>query len=289
MVLHMLMPARDDRAGRTDACRVDAARRRALQAALAGSMTGALACWPGRARADLPALVASSRASVLPVGSFDPLANPRFGFRGSGFVVGEGNLVVTNAHVLPEPGTLPTPQLAVLVQAPSAGGAAAPAAAPTEIRRATLLHADRARDLAVLRIEGPALPALPLAGADAVREGMDIALMGFPIGGVFGFSMVTHRGIVASITRIALPSPTSRQLDPRAVAQLREGPFEVYQLDATAYPGNSGGPVLDPRTGAVVGVVNMVLVRGTRESALSQPTGISYAIPVRFVRELLAR
>ena len=34
-------------------------------------------------------------------------------------------------------------------------------------------------------------------------------------------------------------------------------------------------------------MINMVLVRGTRESALTNPTGISYAIPVRFVRELL--
>lgn len=261
----------------------------------------------GRLRADLPSLVAASRASVLPVGTFDPLANPRFGFRGSGFVVGDGNLVITNAHVLPEPGTVPTPQLAVL--STTAGSAASPSAlspsagdsgagggparsSPTgtlaEVRRATPVQVDRARDLALLRIDGPALPALPLADADAVREGMDIALMGFPIGGVFGFSLVTHRGIVASITRVALPSAAARQLDARAVAQLREGPFEVYQLDATAYPGNSGGPVLDPRSGAVIGVVNMVLVRGTRESALSNPTGISYAIPVRFVRDLLA-
>ena len=75
----------------------------------------------------------------------------------------------------------------------------------------------------------------------------------------------------------------------RAVAQLRQGPIEAYQLDATAYPGNSGGPVLDARTGSVLGVVNMVLVRGTRESALSHPTGITYAIPVRFVNELIQR
>jgi hypothetical protein len=34
-------------------------------------------------------------------------------------------------------------------------------------------------------------------------------------------------------------------------------------------------------------VLNMVLVRGTRETALSSPTGISYAIPVRHVRALL--
>jgi S1-C subfamily serine protease len=61
----------------------------------------------------------------------------------------------------------------------------------------------------------------------------------------------------------------------------------VYQLDATAYPGNSGGPLLDAHGGQVVGIVNMVLVKGTRESALTNPTGITYAIPVRFARDLL--
>ena len=56
-----------------------------------------------------------------------------------------------------------------------------------------------------------------------------------------------------------------------------------------AYPGNSGGPVFDADTGEVVGVINMVMVKGTRESALSNPTGLTYAVPVRFVRELLQR
>jgi hypothetical protein len=38
-----------------------------------------------------------------------------------------------------------------------------------------------------------------------------------------------------------------------------------------------------------VGVISMVMVKGTRESALSNPTGLTYAIPVQFVRELLER
>ena len=232
------------------------------------------------ARADLTALVTASRPSVLPVGTFNPLENPRFAFRGSGFVVGDGNLVVTNAHVLPDTGTQPRPQLAVLVDARAENARG---------RLATLVHVDRSHDLALLRIDGPPLPALDLAPPDSVREGMEVALIGYPIGGVLGYSPVTHRGIVASITAIALPSLTAGKLDATTASRIREGPFEVYQLDATAYPGNSGGPLLDARTGHVIGVVNMVLVRSTRESALSNPTGITYAIPVRFVRELLAR
>jgi S1-C subfamily serine protease len=61
----------------------------------------------------------------------------------------------------------------------------------------------------------------------------------------------------------------------------------VFQLDATAYPGNSGSPIYDPETGEVIGIVNMVLVKGTKEAALSSPTGITYAIPSRHLKALL--
>ena len=103
----------------------------------------------------------------------------------------------------------------------------------------------------------------------------------------FGFAPIVHRGIVAAISRVALPASEARQLNPATVARLREGPFEIYQLDATAYPGNSGGPLIEAESGRVIGVINMVLVRSTRESALTNPTGITYAIPVRRVLDLL--
>jgi hypothetical protein len=44
----------------------------------------------------------------------------------------------------------------------------------------------------------------------------------------------------------------------------------------------------EPRTGEVVGVINKVLVKDTKESALSSPTGISYAIPVKHVHKLIS-
>jgi S1-C subfamily serine protease len=229
-------------------------------------------------------LIASVKPSVCAVGTFNPLDSPRFGFRGSGFFVGNGSLVATCWHVLPDaavadarPGTT---SLAVLL--PGTEGT-------PDVREAELVSSQRTHDLAILRIKGvPGVP-LNLAAPSAAREGMEVALMGFPIGGVLGFRPVTHRGIVASIVASALPTASARQLNEATAARLREGAFELLQLDATAYPGNSGGPLLDAATHQVIGVVNMVLVKNNRESALSQPTGISYAVPVRYLRELLAR
>ncbi|MEK8049058.1 serine protease [Ideonella sp. DXS22W] len=247
----------------------------------------ALAGLPATARADLPATVAQVRRSVVAVGTFDPLASPRFAFRGTGFVIGDGQLLVTNAHVLPEPGatTSPTADTRLAIQV---GRVRLESDGQYDIRTLTLLGIDRDHDLALLRISGAALPPLVLAESDSAREGQAIGLMGFPIGGVLGFSPVTHRGIVASITPIVLPPANARQLDAAAVARMRRGAFDILQLDAIAYPGNSGGPVFDADTGQVVGVVNMVFVKGSRESALSNPTGITYAIPVRWVHALLA-
>jgi serine protease Do len=230
--------------------------RRTLLAAAAGlALAGS-----GRATgaADLVAVIAAARPSVVPVGTYSETANPRFGFRGSGFVVGDGQLVATNFHVLPpDIGGDSSPQLAVLAERTPTGG---------QLRRARVVASDRGQ---------------------LEREGQAIALIGFPIGGTLGFAPVTHRGIVASITTVALPAPTAGQLDARAVTRLRAGNFEVFQLDATAYPGNSGGPVLDAASGRVVAIVNMVLVRGSRETALANPTGITYAVPVRRLHDLL--
>ena len=71
------------------------------------------------------------------------------------------------------------------------------------------------------------------------------------------------------------------------VRRLASGSFPVFQLDATAYPGNSGSPIYDPVTGEVLGIVNMVFVKGTKEAALTEPSGITYAIPASHLEALL--
>lgn len=55
-------------------------------------------------RAGLPEVIDAARPSVVAVGTYDALKSPRFTFRGTGFVVGQGDRVVTNAHVLPKAG-----------------------------------------------------------------------------------------------------------------------------------------------------------------------------------------
>ena len=224
-------------------------------------------------------LIARVKPSVVLVGSFGQLDSPRFGFSGTGFVVSDGRHVLTNVHVLPplQAGRI---DRAIAIQSWTAS-------AGWSVREARIERTDPLHDLALLVIDGPALPPLKLAASD-VPEGRDILLMGFPLGGALGYSHVSHRGMVAARTAIAPQAMTSQTLQPRALQQLRRGSFEVLQLDATAYPGNSGGPVFDLSSGDVVGVINMVLVKGTREAALSAPSGISYAVKASYAAALLA-
>lgn len=227
----------------------------------------------------LPELVARAKHSVVLVGSYGLMDSPRFGFRGAGFVVTDGLHVLTNAHVIPPetPGRIDR-SIAVQVWTPER---------QWQLRGAKLLGMDTPHDLALLQIDGPAAPVLRLAQKEPL-EGTAIALIGFPVGGALGYSHVTHRGIVSAKTAIVPPAASPQGLSERAVRQLRQGSFEILQLDATAYPGNSGGPVFDLETGEVVGVLSGGVVKGTREAALSAPSGISYAVPIRYALELIA-
>jgi S1-C subfamily serine protease len=241
----------------------------------------------GPVRADVLAAIAKVKPSVVIVGMFKATNSPRFSLRGTGFVVGKdqaglGNLVITNAHVLEQPAELDL-DATLVVQVRLGQG-------ELQMRLARVIDLDKSHDLALLRFEGSAVPALHVGDSDRVREGQAIAFMGFPIGGALGFSPVTHRGMVSSITAAALPAPTANQLNDKVIRSLRGGGgFNIFQLDGTAYPGNSGGPLFDPDTGEVLGVVNMVFIKSTRESALTHPSGISYAIPSGFVQQLLER
>jgi serine protease Do len=239
------------------------------------------------AHADLASTIAQVKPAIAIVGTYKATNNPRFTLRGTGFVVAEGNQsqgnqLVTNAHVL-VPAADADPDASLVVQLRVGNN-------NWQIRPAKVLEVDVLHDLALLRFDGPSSAAFKVRHSDTVQEGQAVAFMGFPIGGALGFSPVTHRATVSSIAPAALPTPTASQLNPKLIRSVRSNsPFDIFQLDGTAYPGNSGGPLFDPDSGEVLGVVNMVLIKGTRESALSNPSGISYAVPSRYVLELLER
>lgn len=236
--------------------------------------------YSGHAKAELPDVIERVKPSVVIIGSYKATNSPRFSLRGTGFVVGDGNQLITNAHVL----QLSADQeegVEWVVQIRNGHN-------DLQMRRAAVVDVDKRHDLALLRFEGNALAPLSLKES-GVREGQSIAFTGFPIGGALGFSPVTHRGMISSITPVVLPAATGQMLNEKSLRSLREGSFDIFQLDATAYPGNSGGPLFDAQTGEVLGIVNMVFVKGTKESALSQPSGISYAVPAKYALELLQR
>ena len=254
----------------------EAIRRRIRLAALS---LAAAAAVTAAADGGAPATITQVKASIVAVGTFERLRNPQFSFAGTGFVVGDGLLVATNDHVVPK--TLNS-------ERGEAIAVAIPAADSTlQIRPARRAAADAGSDLALLRIEGKPLPALAVGDAHAVREGDWYLFTGFPIGSVLGLFPVTHRAMIAAVTPIAIPAARADQLDARVARRLNAGSFPVFQLDATAYPGNSGSPVYHPENGAVVGIINSVFVKGTKEAAFSQPSGITYAIPARKLIDLL--
>ena len=241
----------------------------------------------GQARADITRTISLVKPSVLIVGTYKATGSPRFNLRGTGFIVSDGkpfgsNFLITNAHVLMQTAD-EDPETSLVVQLNVGKN-------EWQMRSASVVDVDKVHDLALLRFDGLAVPALRIADSAKVMEGQSIAFMGFPIGGALGFSPVTHRGFISSITAAALPTPTSQQLNSKVIRSLRAGSsFNIFQIDGTAYPGNSGGPLFDPETGEVLGVLNMVFIKGTRESALTHPSGISYAIPSEYINQLMLR
>ena len=254
-------------------------RRTALLALLGTAGLAALSfAAPAARAAELPEVIRKIKRSVVAVGTYQRLRRPPAKLLGTGFAVADGHHVVTGAHILPESlQEKPREDLAIFIK--RGDGEA-------EIRPVSVAAKDEAHDVAILKVPGPALAPAVLGDDRIVEEGLDIAFTGFPIGTVLGLYASTSRGIVAAITPISLPQVSPSLLDPKMIRQLREG-FSVFQLDATAFPGNSGSPMYAARTGTVYGIVNSVFVKDTKERVLQDPSGITYATPIRHARAMI--
>lgn len=150
-------------------------------------------------------------------------ASPRARGTGSGFVVADGGLILTNQHVIAG-----TRSITVRFS-------------DGQTRTATVVGTDRANDLALLRTELPSgVTALPLGSSSAVTVG-EVAIA---IGSPFGLDRTVTQGIISAVDRTYQPSG----------APARRG---LIQTDAPINPGNSGGPLLNAR-GEVIGINSLI-------------------------------
>lgn len=239
----------------------------------AGARAGAVA--GQEPSASFPDIVARVRCGIGAVGTYNPANHPSLEFLGSGFFISDKGHFVTANHVLEA--VAEKKRLGDLrVFLPSDAG--------REGHPAAVLATDAKYDAALLLVKGGQYFPLELGDSARVREGQAIALSGFPFGLFLGLHPSTCAGIISSISPIAIPVTRSKDLDAETREALRN-PFNVFQLDAVAYPGHSGGPLFDPRTGQVLGIVNSAFIRKTKEKVIS--SGISYAMPIHLAKPML--
>ncbi|MEX2586073.1 MAG: trypsin-like peptidase domain-containing protein [Balneolaceae bacterium] len=173
---------------------------------------------------------------------------------GSGFLISEDGLIVTNQHVV---GGVSEAQVNTL------DGRSFPA---------KLIGSDELTDLALLKIdvEEP-LPYLEFSDSDDVIVGEWAIAIGNPFGlfedGYPGVSV----GVVSAKNRDFRPDPNN----PRVY-------IDMIQTDAAINRGNSGGPLLNSE-GRVIGVNSFIFTGGTSSGFV----GLGFAIPSNRVERII--
>ncbi|GAB3289759.1 hypothetical protein GCM10027297_35750 [Parahaliea aestuarii] len=197
-------------------------------------------------------------------------------FLGSGFAIAPGSRVVTSAHVVDQIDSA-RERLVIFT-----GSGEQVQARPAVVERRDVEH-----DLAVLVVGGAALPTLPLAGRSHRAAGTPVVFSGYPAGITTGAYPVTHFGYISAVAPAAEPVRGGEKLSAAQIRALRDG-FLIYQMDATVLPGHSGSAVVDAGTGEVIGVVIGALTRRAAFSKKMELVGMSFAIPVTYLHDLLS-
>jgi putative serine protease PepD len=172
---------------------------------------------------------------------------------GTGSVFREGGYILTNEHVVTAAVDGPA-----RVSVDYSDGTAADA---------TVVGADFATDLAVLRVTGDDHPLLPYDDSGGEQVGQPVVALGAPL----GLSNTVTAGIVSALGRyVPIPSDRGR------VAHL----LDAIQTDAAINPGNSGGPLVDC-AGAQVGVNSAIRTVPNAEGVGGGGSvGLGFAIPM---------
>jgi 2-alkenal reductase len=165
---------------------------------------------------------------------------------GAGVVVDERGFVLTNAHIVSIPG-----KLTVVLH-------------DGQLRNATLVAHDAPfTDLAVVRVQGGGLRALPFADSDDLMLGETVIAIGSPD---VDYRNSVSVGVVSGLERRKLLGDVWLE--------------DLIQTDAAINVGNSGGPLLNLE-GEIVGLVTF------RDIGADEPLfGISFALSSNVVRPI---
>ncbi len=171
------------------------------------------------------------------------------GSSGSGIIVDESGLVLTNNHVV----SRVTSAVVRLYDGSEYD--------------ATVTGRDVSNDLALLAIEDPpaGLMTAVLGDSDAIRVGQIAIAIGSP----FGLQGSLTTGIVSSLGRTRIGA-TSRPMR------------DMIQTDADINPGNSGGPLMNSR-GEVIGINTVI------QSPVRGSVGIGFSVPINSAKRVMSK
>ena len=162
---------------------------------------------------------------------------------GSGFIVNEKGIILTNKHVIAESGVSYT----VITS-------------NDERYPAEVIARDPVNDIAILALKpNNSLPTVSIGQSHSLQLGETV----FAFGNALGiFRNTVSQGIISGLSRSVVA-----QTEPNAPPQEMRG---LIQTDAAINPGNSGGPLTD-LAGRVIGI-NAAVISGAQN--------IGFAIPI---------
>ena len=194
---------------------------------------------------------------------------------GSGIILSEDGLILTNSHVVsaakdvrPVPGRTPARPDAPGV--PSGPGGLSTTVTFADGRTApfTVVGTDPDSDIAVVRAEGVSgLTPIKVGSSADLRVGQDVVAIGSPL----GLEGTVTTGIVSALNR-----PVAASGD----ANNQNTVLDAIQTDAAINPGNSGGALVN-MSGELVGVNSAIAtLGGDSPEAQGGSIGLGFAIPV---------
>ncbi|MDX2231213.1 MAG: HhoA/HhoB/HtrA family serine endopeptidase [Leptolyngbyaceae cyanobacterium bins.349] len=167
--------------------------------------------------------------------------------QGSGFIIRNDGLILTNAHVVSGADT-------VTVKMKDG----------RELQ-GKVMGADSLTDVAVVKVQGANLPTVRLGNADQLKPGEWAIAIGNPLG-------------LENTVTVGIISATGRSSSDVRVPDKR---VNFIQTDAAINPGNSGGPLLNQR-GEVVGM-NTAIIGGAQGLGFAIPINTAQRIADQLV------